>query len=244
MKKEIPEQYGRVKGADWFSHIFKRDIMILGQGGIGSWLTHELCKSGCNLFLYDHDTFEIHNMTGQVVRRQDMGKRKSDVAKEIARDFSPDCMITSDGMYRFESPVNPIMLCGFDKMAPRTLAFNKWEDFVNKLSPAEQKTCFFQDGRLNAEQLQIFSIAGDDRSHREEYRHNFLFSDEEVPEQDCTFTQTSHFAAMIAGHMIVFLTNWLTNAFGEEPVRTVPFFYEYFGPLNLTTCSPISLQMN
>src|SRR5260221_10246173 len=111
MNNNIPAQYGRVKGADWFSYIYKKDVMVLGQGGIGSWVSLLLCKNGCNLYLYDHDKYEEHNMTGQVVRSKDINKRKSDAACEIIKEFSPDCVAEADGMYRETSPVNPIMIC-------------------------------------------------------------------------------------------------------------------------------------
>jgi hypothetical protein len=44
--------------------------------------------------------------------------------------------------------------------------------------------------------------------------------------------QTSHSAAMIASHMVGFFTNHMTNNAVGEKDRTVPFFWEYFIPIN------------
>ena len=59
-----------------------------------------------------------------------------------------------------------------------------------------------------------------------------LFDDTEVQDAPCTMKQTSHSAAMIASHMVGFFTNHMTNNAVEEKDRTVPFFWEYFIPIN------------
>jgi hypothetical protein len=209
--------------------------MVLGQGGIGSWISILLSRIGCNLYLFDYDHFEEHNMTGQLVRSKDLNKLKTKAISEIIREFSPDCLVETEGIYNEESPVNDIMICGFDNMKARSLAFFKWLNYVKTLPEEKRKKCFFQDGRLNAELLQIYNIPGDDEALIQEYSINYLFSDEDVEEQDCTFKQTSHCAAMIAAHMTAFLTNWIVNTQNESTIRSVPPVYEYVIPLNLTT---------
>ena len=39
---------------------------------------------------------------------------------------------------------------------------------------------------------------------------------------------------MIAGHMVGFFTNHITNINLRDEVREIPFIYEYFTPMNLT----------
>ncbi|HEY4062305.1 MAG TPA: ThiF family adenylyltransferase [Puia sp.] len=230
---EVAAQYGRVKGGEWFSLLHKKDIMVLGQGGIGSWTSLLISRIGCNLYLFDHDRFEQHNMSGQLVRAKDINKRKTDAVTEIIKEFSPDATVESDGMYKEDSSVSNIMICGFDNMEARKLAFRKWREFLMLIPESQRKYCFFQDGRLNAELLQIFNIPGDDYAFIEEYESTHLFNGDEVPPQPCTFSQTTHCAAMIAGHMVGFLTNWITNANSDTPMRAVPHFWEYIAPLNL-----------
>lgn len=89
--------------------------------------------------------------------------------------------------------------------------------------------------RLNAEQLQIFNIPGDRKDLMEKYEKEALFSSAEVLIQPaCTFKQTSHCAAMIAGHMVAFLTNWAFNAGKGKVQRQVPYYYEYAVAPNMT----------
>lgn len=229
----IKEQYNRVKGAEWFPLLFKKNIIILGQGGIGSYLTYLLARIGANLYTFDMDIFEGHNMSGQLVRNKDVGKNKAVAIKDIVSEFSPDCIIETQGEYGLKSFSNPIVMCGFDNMKARKIAFFNWK---KQLTSDNYKESFFCDGRLNAEQLQIFCISGDNGELIDRYEKEFLFDDSEVEDADCTFKQTSHSAMMIASFMVTFLTNWITNINSEGVhIRVVPFFYEYILPLHLNS---------
>lgn len=231
MEEIVKAQYGRVKGAGWFPLLYKKDILVLGQGGVGSWLSLLLSRIGCNLHIFDMDIYEEHNMTGQIVKSSGIGMKKTDAIKEVIIELSPDCIVDTYGEYTTESLVNEITLCGFDNMAARKLAFERWREYLGTV--ADKSMCFFQDGRLNAEYLQILNIPGDREDLILQYETEYLFPDADVSETDCTFKQTSHCAAMIASHMVGFLTNWVTNASTKSKGRQVPFFYDYIIPLNL-----------
>lgn len=97
-----------------------------------------------------------------------------------------------------------------------------------QLSNVPGDTPIFIDGRLRAEQMQIFCVTPD---NIEEYEKH-LFDDSEVEDAPCTLKQTSHSAAMIASHMTAFFTNHLTNNNSGDIDRTVPFLWEYFIPLD------------
>lgn len=245
-EKEVKGQYGRIKGAAWFGSLLKKDVMILGAGGIGSWLSIFVSRLGCNLYIYDMDIYEEHNMSGQAVVKDAIGKLKTEAIRDLVGDLSPDCEVVIEGQYDEDSMTNDVVLCGFDNMAARKLAFRKWKEMVlnhekegrEDLKLSEDKVnnalkqYLFMDGRLNAEQLQILTIRGDQKELIEEYEEDYLFADSEVGEQDCTFKQTTHNAAMIASLMTSFLVNWSYNI-NVSPVRKVPFFYEFIPPLNM-----------
>lgn len=220
-------QYGRVKGANWFPLLYKKDILVLGQGGIGSWVSFFLSRIGCTLHIYDMDIYEEHNLTGQFVARSSIGSTKVSSIKKILNDFSPDCHInTYAEEYDINSLTNNITICGFDNMLARRIAFDKWK--AQLTNDVDKSTYFFQDGRLLAEQLQIFNIPGDKPDLIARYEKEFLFNDNEVDAIECTFQQTSHCAGMIASHMVGFLTSWM------GPIKQVPFLYEYVIPINYT----------
>ena len=100
-----------------------------------------------------------------------------------------------------------------------------------QLSNVPGDTPIFIDGRLRAEQMQIFCVTPD---NIEEYEKH-LFDDSEVEDAPCTLKQTSHSAAMIASHMVAFFTNHLTNNNAKDIERNVPFLWEYFIPLDYLT---------
>lgn len=234
---KVEPQYGRVKGASWFPLLYKKDVMVLGQGGIGSWTSLLLSRIGCSLHLFDMDTYEDHNMTGQVVSSDHIGSNKAVAMARVINSFSPRCSVLAyPEKYKEDTFTNYIVICGFDNMKARKIAFKNWVKMVSELPTQEMEQCFFQDGRLLAEQLQIFNIPGDRPDLMEQYERDYLFDDEEVAEAECTFKQTSHCAAMIASHMVGFLTNWVSNADmiakGGKGIRQVPFRYEYLIPLN------------
>lgn len=235
---EVEPQFGRVKGASWFPLLYKKDVMVLGQGGIGSWVSLLLSRIGTALHIFDMDSYEVHNMTGQIVKLSNIGTPKVEAMRQVINEFSPNCDVTSYNLkYDNNSPSNDITICGFDNMTARKVAFNNWKEYVAIQPDDKKETCFFQDGRLLAEHLQIFSIPGDRPDLIERYEKEFLFEDSEVSEVECTFKQTSHCAAMIASHMVGFLTNWVSNVDkkknGQPAARAVPFFYEYLIPANM-----------
>lgn len=224
-------QYIRLKGADWFPLAYKKEIFILGQGGIGSWASLFYSRIGCSIHSYDMDKFEEHNMTGQFVTSTHTGKAKVDAVADLVKLFSPDATIYGyNTPYTEDCPTGDVVICGFDNMKARKVAFLKWADYVMKKAPDRSK-CFFQDGRLLAETLQIFNIPGDDTEKMKQYYKEYLFDDAEVDEVDCTFKQTSHCAGMIASHMVGFFTNWLSKSHSGA-FRSVPFLYQYLIPLN------------
>lgn len=231
----VPQQYARVKGADWFPFLYKRPVMVLGQGGIGSHLSFLLSRIGCELYIYDHDVYEEHNMTGQIVKQSAIGKNKAEAMKELIGELSPDCVVECFGEYTEAEPTNDIVLCGFDNMLARNVSFQNWKKYVQKLDSEKRKKCVFMDGRLLAEVMQIITIPGDNDELIERYEKEYLFPDAGVVDADCTFKQTSHCASMIASHMTAFLTNWAFNAEKGKTIRRIPFYHEYLIPLNMTT---------
>jgi hypothetical protein len=241
--EEVEPRFGRVKGASWFPLLYKREVLVLGQGGIGSWASLLLSRVGCTLHIFDMDEYETHNMTGQAVNHNYIGDNKAEAMEQMIHLFSPGTQVHAyPQRYSEESFTGEIMICGFDNMLARKIAYYNWkENMMQDVHDqgADINNYFFQDGRLLAEQLQIFNIPGNDTARMAEYEKNWLFDDAEVEEAECTFKQTSHCAAMIASHMVGFLTNWVSNVDlvenGFPPLKALPFMYEYLIPANLVT---------
>ena len=233
VKADVPPIYNRSKGLPWFDLIYKRDIMIIGAGGIGSHVAVALSRTGAKLYIYDDDKFEGHN-GGQVMFREDVGISKTEAIRSTIAGYSQDCEVEIFGKYTRGSETCNIVICGPDDIEARRMAFEKWAAYVRGLSTADRSYCFFQDGRLLAEQYRIFNIPGSSEHQMQRYYDNFLKGTRKPYVPKCTASQTEYAARMISGRMVGYLTNWLTNVKTGTASRSVPLSEEYFQRNNTT----------
>ena len=130
--------------------------------------------------------------------------------------------------YTEETQTANVMICGFDNMAARKTFFENWTKHVESCPEEERKNCLFIDGRLAAEEFQVFSIRGDDTLNIIKYAKEYLFSDEEADDTLCSYRQTSYMANMIGSVMINTFTNFVANSI-EDNIRELPFLTTYDG---------------
>lgn len=216
------EQTNRFKDAEWLPKN-NEAVLVGGAGGIGSWVTFFLTKIGFNVYLYDFDTVEEHNLGGQLFKQNAVGKTKVEAVKEVVQQF---CGVEISGFIEKITETSPghyFCISAFDNMEARKTMFNTWKKFAI-LYPEK---AIFIDGRLELESFQVFCVTPD---RIEEYESH-LFSDSAIEEAACTLKQTSHTAAMIATTMTAFLTNHIANLNLEIKLRDIPFFYEFVSPM-------------
>lgn len=226
----VDESTTRFSSAIWFSEIQKKNLIVAGVGGIGSWVVMLLARMKPNsMVIYDDDIVEPVNMAGQLYDTSSMGMYKVDAAYRMATDF---CLYNNifcvRERYTTESPTTDIMICGFDNMQARSVFFCNWLRHIKSKSAEERKHCLFIDGRLNAEEFQVLCIRGDDNYNIQQYASKFLFSDSEVEDEVCSYKQTSYMANMIASVMVNLFVNHVANEI-EENLRDLPFFTSYVG---------------
>lgn len=222
----------RFKDATWLGN--KEECIVGGAGGISSWLSLMLARANFLPVVYDFDTLEEHNLGGQLFPVSGIGKSKVEVLAGVIKNFSDMDISILEEKYDLGSMTGYYVFSGFDNMEARNNMFTLWEQQVNDLPEADKHRCVFIDGRLLAEQIQIFCIVGNKPEDLINYRANFLFPDNDVPDAPCTMKQTSHAAAIIAGLMTGFFTNHIHNVRTGSVTRCVPFSHEYFIPINLT----------
>lgn len=216
-------------------------IHVGGAGGIGSWFCFFATRAGFKVAVYDFDNVEEHNLGGQLFLTQDIGNLKINALSNVIslfndHDFqfySKNARIdehTSYYPFKYYNGLT-IIVSAFDNMKARTDLFN----IAIKLTDDEQKV-FFVDGRLLMEQMRIYCIDMSDDSKVEDYALNHLFDDSEVEELPCSMKQVSHGAAMIATHMLGFITNKISNEYEwKDEVFKVPYIWDYIIPMNKIT---------
>lgn len=187
------------KGASWYDDIRKQQVLVIGAGGTGSWLTLLLARAGVtNLAVYDDDLIESRNNSGQFFKLNQVGQAKVEALKTNVKEFTDVEIITLQEKYTANSMVAPVMCSMVDNMATRKIAFDKWKRYENK--------SLFIDVRLDFEQSDIFIV---DESSIEKYEST-LFDDSEVTDPVCTMKQTTHIAFHVA-HAVEGLINYVAG---------------------------------
>ena len=220
----------RFSGASWFEAAKGVSATIAGVGGIGSWTSLLLSRISktVRITLYDDDSVEVVNLAGQMFSSNQVGLRKVYAAQEVIRYFSGSyCNAAPYRIASTTSIYDNIVICGFDNMEARKILYRLWKARAKSFSTAQQGEFLFIDGRMNAEEFQIFSITGDDDYNMKRYEEEFLFSDAEVAPAVCSYKQTTYCASMIASFMINSLVNFLSNQNLENMPRQVPFYINY-----------------
>ena len=225
----VDETTSRFSSAIWYNTIQEKTITLAGVGGIGSYVGFLLGRmKPIHLFIYDPDVVEAVNMSGQLYSRQNIGSYKVHSLAQMIGNYADYFRVTSySERFTSESEATDIMICGFDNMSARKLFFDKWVHHVESKPEEERGKCLFIDGRLAAEEFQVFAIQGNDTRAIEEYSSKWLFSDYEAEETVCSYKQTTFMANMIASIMVNVFVNFVANECNPLMPRDVPFLTQY-----------------
>lgn len=228
----LSETTSRFSSAIWADKIKTKSILLAGIGGIGSYVAYLLSRVNvASLCMMDDDIVEVANLSGQMFNMSSIGQSKVSAMGNILGDFSnfyQDNAVSS--RFTESSSSMDIMICGFDNMIARTVFYNAWKRRVNGYSSPESKAnCLFIDGRLAAEEYQVFCIKGDDAYNMERYERDFIFTDEEAEATVCSYKQTSFMANQIASTMVNLFVNYVANQCEPLFDRDLPFYTSYDG---------------
>ena len=220
----------RFSGAIWYDEIAKKQVTIVGAGGIGSWTGLLVSRLGVNgIFIYDDDIVELGNMSGQFYSIEDVGRFKVDSLYRSIQKYSGYYNITAvNEKFVSGSPMSPTVIACLDSMSARALVFDEWRKAVSEAPEDKRKEYLFIDGRLSAETLQVFAVSGDDEENMRRYIHT-LFSDSEADAEICSYKQTSFMANMIASVITNVFVNHVASGLDGGAIREIPFMVEYLG---------------
>lgn len=217
----------RFNDAEWFEKMQQTTVTIAGCGGIGSWTALLISRLiPYRIQLFDNDTVEEVNLAGQLFSTDNIGDYKIysciDVLNKFSnfyRAYGSNSRLTFDTSAYSATLKN--IICGFDNMASRKDVFELWYS-LNK----ENAESIFIDGRLNAEDFQIFCITGENADAAFKYKEQYLFNDAEVEEAPCSYKQTSFCASMIASLITNLFVNHIANIVSGD-FRCLPFKISY-----------------
>jgi len=83
--------YDRQKKLDLNTDI---SITVVGVGGVGFWVAKFAAMTGISeIYLFDDDTIEYHNLNRLDIPEKFIGRNKADVAGIIINNIRPDCKV-------------------------------------------------------------------------------------------------------------------------------------------------------
>lgn len=210
----------KVKEAPWFEP--NQSVTVGGLGSIGSWLTFFMGRIVNNIYVYDFDSVEEHNLTGQLYGSNDIGLTKYEAVTNIAKTHNPNTKIISRGKFNEGSGVTPICFSGFDNMLARKHMFDSWKSIKHRE--------IFIDARITAEQLWVYAVT---KATEERFDKDYMPTDDQVEELPCSFKSTTHISSMVASLMTVAFTNYTLNKKLGDDIANINFETKYIAPLNL-----------
>ena len=225
----VSETTSRFSSAIWYDNIQQKQVTIAGLGGIGSYVAFLIARMNPNgIYLYDFDTVEAANMSGQLYGCNHIGMNKAQAIAQVMREYASYYNVCCcEAPFDSSSAVTPVMICGFDNMNARKEFFNAWKRVVRNIPKENRGNYILIDGRLAAESFQVFCIKGDDDYNIRRYESEFLFSDEEAEETVCSYKQTTFMANMIGSVMTNLFVNFCANQCEPLIDRDLPFYTEY-----------------
>lgn len=216
LENKINQKTVRFSDAEWYKPNIP--VIIGGIGSIGSHLSYYLGRQEAELYLYDMDTVDEVNIGGQLYSIDSVGKKKTEITKELIKSLSGNTKVSCFGKFDESGYSNPYMFSCFDNMKARKIFFDAWcrEEDENKL---------FIDGRMSSlgELGQIYFVT---TQNIDKYKEE-LFDDTEVPDLPCTYKSSTHTGAFIASIMVAGFNNFIANINMKENLRDVPFKLEY-----------------
>lgn len=82
-------------GEEAFENLQKKKILVVGLGGVGSYVVESLVRSGIlNMVIVDPDTVDITNINRQLIAlHSTIGKKKVDAVSSRIKDINPNCQV-------------------------------------------------------------------------------------------------------------------------------------------------------
>jgi molybdopterin-synthase adenylyltransferase len=154
-------------------------VTIIGAGGIGSPLAVVLAKMGVSdLTVYDPDVVELHNLSSQSYRMQDIGTPKVEALAAVCREFAGIEITTHVERFPLDASPRGVVITAVDSMEARKQI---WDTAI-KLNPVVD--CYLE-ARMGGQDGRVYTISCCDPDDIRRYEAT-LYSDDEAVELACT----------------------------------------------------------
>lgn len=103
-------------GLDKFKLLQTKKVLVIGLGGVGSYLVESLSRSGIiNINIVDHDIIDITNINRQLIAlHSTIGKKKVDVVEGRIKDINPNCIVKKFNLFLDEETWDDVFKYDYD----------------------------------------------------------------------------------------------------------------------------------
>lgn len=119
MTGDVAESFGgivRLYGAAGIQRLQTSRVLVIGLGGVGTWVAEGLVRSGVgHLGLVDGDDFCISNINRQLhALPSTVGRSKVEVVAERCREINPQVGLSPEARFLFEASLAGVLDTGWD----------------------------------------------------------------------------------------------------------------------------------
>lgn len=228
----------RFKGAEVMPLLQSLPICVVGNGGIGSHFLMTMTKAGPKeVFNYEYDVVEVHNLGGQLFNKEQVGDDKATAILETCSEFNGYSRFNQLGKFKETSGTLPIMFMCVDKNSVRKIALEQWIKNAEEnnwlhtivIDGVEHTLPYVMiDGRISFSKLNLFVITKDTAKFHLSHK---LPLEESETTPDCTTKSNPFVGPTVANLMVSTYFNFLQNTIDYNSLgliaREVPYLLEF-----------------
>lgn len=155
------ERLGLLIG-DKINDIHKKNILIIGLGGVGSYAVEALIRSGIeNITIVDNDIITLSNLNRQLMTYQtNIGKYKTDEIEKRILDINPNCKIKKVNNFITLNNINELFNQDYDYIvdACDTITVKLELIRISKRKNIKLISCMGTGNKMDPSKLKIMDI--------------------------------------------------------------------------------------
>ena len=147
---------------DKINEIYKKNILVLGLGGVGSYAVEALIRSGIsNITIVDNDIIDITNINRQLMtNNQNIGNYKTDEIEKRILSINPNCKIKKVTEFITINNINDLNISSYDYIVDACDTISIKLELIRICSKCKTKliSCMGTGNKMNPSKLQIMEI--------------------------------------------------------------------------------------
>ena len=190
----------------------KEGVGLIGAGSIGSPTALGLLKMGIReLFIWDFDKVEEHNLPNQLYQKNDVGVFKAKALEKRLKEYIIGDQKIKTITKAWDGTIKPIMISAIDSMDERKKIWEKIKD--------DQNCSLYIEARTGAEMIRIYAFNPNSITAQEFYEKT-LYPSSEAEDLPCSARAIFYNQFIVAGLIGSVVKKYFKN---EEIIKEIIF---------------------